>query len=115
MATTYTIAGALAALAGRQVQALFQKPWIITLFAGLFVVLSLGMFGVFELQMPAAIQTRLANLANRQRGGTFIGTAVIGALTALIVTTCVAPPLIGALTVISQTGDVARGAARCSR
>ena len=109
MAATYTSAGALAALAGGQVQAMFQEPWIITLFAGLFVVLALGMFGLFELQMPTAVQTRLANLANQQRGGTFVGTAVIGALTALIVTTCVAPPLIGALTVISQTGDVARG------
>jgi thiol:disulfide interchange protein DsbD len=109
MAATYTAAGALAALAGGQIQALFQKPWLITLFAGMFVVLALGMFGLFELQMPAAIQTRLANLANRQKGGTFVGTAVIGALTALIVTTCVAPPLIGALTFISQTGDVARG------
>ena len=109
MAATYTAAGALAAIAGGQIQALFQKPWLITVFAGLFVVLSLGMFGVFQLQMPAAIQTRLANMANRQKGGTFIGTAFIGALTALIVTTCVAPPLIGALTFISQTGDVARG------
>jgi thiol:disulfide interchange protein DsbD len=109
MAATYTAAGAIAALAGSQVQALFQKPWLITLFAGLFVVLALGMFGLFELQMPAAIQTRLANLANRQKAGTFVGTAVIGALSALIVTTCVAPPLIGALTFISQTGDVARG------
>jgi len=109
MAATYTAAGALAALAGGQVQALFQKPWLITLFAGLFVVLSLGMFGLFELQMPTAVQTRLASLANRQKAGTFVGTAIIGALTALIVTTCVAPPLIGALTFISQTGDVARG------
>jgi thiol:disulfide interchange protein DsbD len=109
MAATYTAAGAVAALAGSQVQALFQEPWLITLFAALFVVLALGMFGLFELQMPAAIQTRLAGLANRQKGGTFVGTAVIGALTALIVTTCVAPPLIGALTFISQTGDVARG------
>jgi thiol:disulfide interchange protein DsbD len=109
MAATYTAAGAVAALAGQQVQALFQEPWLITLFAAMFVVLALGMFGLFELQMPAAIQTRLANMANRQKAGTFLGTAVIGALTALIVTTCVAPPLIGALTFISQTGDVARG------
>ena len=109
MAATYTAAGALAAILGGQVQALFQKPWLITLFAGLFVVLSLGMFGLFELQMPTAVQTRLANLANRQKGGTFIGTGIIGALTALIVTTCGAPPLIGVLTFISQTGDVARG------
>ena len=109
MSATYTGAGALAALAGGQIQALFQKPWIITVFAGLFAVLALSMFGLFELQMPSALQTRLANMANKQKAGTFIGTAVIGALTALIVTTCVAPPLVGALAVIGQTGDVARG------
>ena len=110
MAATYTTAGALAALAGNQIQAMFQKPWIITLFAGLFLLLSLGMFGLYEIQMPTAVQTRLANLANKQKAGTYVGTAVIGALTALIVTTCVAPPLVGALTMIGQTGDVARGA-----
>ncbi|HEY8519609.1 MAG TPA: protein-disulfide reductase DsbD [Gammaproteobacteria bacterium] len=110
MAFTYTGAGALAALAGSQVQAAFQQPWIIVLFAGLFAVLALGMFGVYELQMPAAIQTRMANLANRQKAGTFAGVAVMGALTALIVTTCVAPPLVGALAVIGQEGDVVRGA-----
>jgi thiol:disulfide interchange protein DsbD len=110
MAVTYTGAGALAAVAGGQIQAVFQKPWIITLFAGLFALLALGMFGLYELQMPTAVQSRLANLANRQKGGTFIGTAIIGALTALIVTTCVAPPLVGALAVIGQTGDVTRGA-----
>jgi len=110
MAATYTGAGALAALAGGQIQAMFQKPWIIGLFAGLFVLLSLGMFGVYEIQMPTAIQTRLANLANKQKGGSYVGTAIMGALTALIVTTCVAPPLVGALTMIGQTGDVARGA-----
>jgi len=110
MAVTYTAAGALAAIAGGQIQAMFQKPWIITLFAGLFVVLALGMFGVYQLQMPAAVQSRLANLANRQKGGTFVGTAIIGALSALIVTTCVAPPLVGALAVIGQSGDVTRGA-----
>jgi thiol:disulfide interchange protein DsbD len=110
MALTYTIAGALTALAGAQVQAIFQKPWIIATFASLFVVMALGMFGLFEIQMPAAVQTRLAALANRQRGGSFYGTAIVGALSALIVTTCVAPPLIGALAVIGQTGDVPRGA-----
>jgi thiol:disulfide interchange protein DsbD len=110
MAVTYTVAGGLAALAGEQIQAIFQKPWIITLFAALFVVLALGMFGLFELQMPAAIQTRMANMANRQKAGTFVGTAVIGALSALIVTTCVAPPLVATLAVIGQSGDVTRGA-----
>ncbi len=110
MAVTYTAAGALAALAGEQIQAIFQRPWIITLFAGLFVVLALGMFGLYELQVPAAIQTRVNKLASRQKGGTFAGVAVMGALSALIVTTCVAPPLVATLAVIGQSGDVVRGA-----
>ena len=110
MAATYTTAGAIAALLGGQTQALFQKPWIVTSFAGLFVLLSLGMFGVYDLQMPSFIQTRLSNLANKQRAGTYGGTAIMGALSSLIVTACVAPVLVGALAIIGQTGNVARGA-----
>jgi thiol:disulfide interchange protein DsbD len=111
MAFTYTIAGALAALVGQQVQAVFQKPWILSLFAGVFVLLALSMFGLFNLQMPAAIQSRVAMLANRQKAGSFLGTGVMGALSALIVTTCVAPALVAALALIGQQGDIARGAA----
>jgi thiol:disulfide interchange protein DsbD len=109
MAFTYTILGMLSALAGQQLQAALQEPWILSVFAAVFVAGALGLFGAFQFQMPAAIQTRLSNLANQQKAGTFAGTAVIGALTALIVTTCVAPVLVGALVVIGQTGDVARG------
>jgi thiol:disulfide interchange protein DsbD len=111
MAFTYTIAGAAFAAAGQQVQAVFQQPWIVTIFAGLFVVLALSMFGAFNVQMPAFVQTTLASLSNRQRAGSFGGVAVMGALSALIVTTCVAPPLIATLTVIGQSGDMVRGAA----
>jgi thioredoxin:protein disulfide reductase len=111
MALTYTIAGAVFAAAGQQAQAVFQKPWIIVVFAGLFVLLALGMFGVFNLQVPAAFQSRLADLSNRQRQGTLVGTAAMGALSSLIVTACVAPPLVAALAVIGQSGDVVRGAA----
>ncbi len=109
MAVTYAVAGAAFALAGQQAQAFFQEPWMIVLFAGLFVWLALGMFGVFTLQMPAAVQARISSLSDRQKQGTLLGTAVIGALSSLIVTACVAPPLVGALAVISQTGDVLRG------
>jgi thioredoxin:protein disulfide reductase len=109
MAFTYTILGMLSALAGQQLQAALQEPWLLSAFAAIFVLGALGLFGAFQFQMPAAIQTRLSNLANRQKAGTFAGTAVIGALTAAIVTTCVAPVLVGALVVIGQTGDVARG------
>lgn len=111
MALTYTITGALFAAAGKQVQAVFQQPWIIMLFAALFVAMALSMFGVFTMQMPGFIQTRVAQLSNRQRGGSFGGVAVMGILSALIVTTCVGPVLVAALIVIGQTGDVLRGAA----
>ncbi len=111
MALTYTIAGAAFAAAGQQAQAFFQKPWIIVLFAALFVLLALGMFGVFKLQVPAALQARSRTSSNRQKQGTLLGTAVMGALSSLIVTACVAPPLVAALAVIGQSGDVFRGGA----
>jgi len=110
MAATYTLAGALTAALGLQVQALFQQPWIVMLFAALFIAMALSMFGLYTLQMPAAIQTRLAASSNRQRSGSFGGVAIMGALSALIVTTCVAPPLVATLAVIGQSGDVVRGA-----
>ena len=111
MALTYTIAGALCAAAGKQVQTLFQQPWILGLFAAVFVALALSMFGLFTIQMPSAIQSRLADVSNRQTAGTFGGVALMGILSALIVTTCVGPALVGALVVIGQTGQIARGAA----
>ena len=109
MALTNTLAGVAAALAGHQIQALFQQPWIIALFGALFVIMALAMFGFFTVQMPAAIQTRLSDLSNRQSAGTYAGVVVMGALSALIVTACVAPPLVAALTVIGQSGSVLRG------
>ena len=109
MALTYTIAGAAFAAAGQQAQAFFQHPWIIITFAALFVVLALAMFGLFDLKIPSALETRLAGLSGRQKSGSFVGTAVMGALSALVVTACVAPPMVAALAVIGQTGDVLRG------
>ena len=110
MALTYTIAGAAFAAAGQQAQAFFQQPWIIIAFAALFVVLALAMFGLFDLKIPSALETRLASVSGRQKTGSFVGTAVMGALSALVVTACVAPPMVAALAVIGQTGDVMRGA-----
>lgn len=109
MAVTYTVAGAAFAAAGQQVQAVFQQTWIVVLFALLFVALALAMFGLYELQIPASIQTRLAAMSNQQKAGSYVGTAIMGALSALIVTTCVAPPLVATLAVIGQAGDVVRG------
>ena len=109
MAIVYTGAGIAAAALGLQLQATFNQPWILILFAGLFVVLALGMFGAYDMQMPSGIQSKLSGVSGNQKSGTMIGAFVMGALSSLIVTACVAPALIAALTVIAQTGDMVRG------
>jgi thiol:disulfide interchange protein DsbD len=109
MAMTYTVAGIIVGLSGENVQALFQNPWVLTVFAAIFVLLALSMFGFYELQMPAGVQSRLAALSSRQQGGTFIGAGVMGLLSALIVGPCVTAPLIAALLYIAHTGDAALG------
>jgi thioredoxin:protein disulfide reductase len=109
MAIVYTAAGVAAAAAGLQLQATFNQPWILILFAGLFVVLALGMFGAYDLQMPSGLQSKISSISGNQKSGTMIGAFVMGALSSLIVTACVAPALIAALTVIAQTGDMLRG------
>lgn len=109
MALTYTAAGVAGAAMGKEVQALFQQWWVLALFAAVFLAMALSMFGLFTVQMPVAIQTRIANVSNRQSAGTLGGVAVMGALSALIVTTCVGPALVAALLVISQTGQIVRG------
>jgi thiol:disulfide interchange protein DsbD len=110
MALTYTIAGAAFAAAGQQAQTFFQQPWILVAFALLFVALALSMFGLYELQLPAILHNRLHRASGRQKTGTFTGTFIMGALSALVVSACVAPPLVASLAVIGQTGDVFRGA-----
>jgi thiol:disulfide interchange protein DsbD len=109
MAATYTGAGVAVAAAGQQAQTLFQQWWIILLFAALFVAMALSMFGFYTVQMPAAIQTRLSAMSNQQKSGSYAGVAVMGALSALIVTTCVGPALVAALSVIGQSGQMFRG------
>ncbi|MDH5764702.1 MAG: protein-disulfide reductase DsbD, partial [Gammaproteobacteria bacterium] len=109
MAATYTIAGIIAAKSGENLQAAFQNPWILSSFAGVFVLLSLSMFGFYELQMPNFIQSRLTEYSNKQQGGTLTGVAIMGFLSALIVGPCVAAPLAGALIYIAQTGDAVLG------
>lgn len=109
MAVVYTVAGIAAAAVGIQLQAIFNQPWVLTVFSGLFVVLAMSMFGLFNLQMPSSIQSRLSMASGKQKSGTYIGAFVMGALSSLIVTACVAPPLVATLTVIGQTGDMVRG------
>lgn len=109
LAIVYTAAGIAAAAAGLQLQATFNQPWILVLFASLFVVLAFGMFGAYDLQMPSGLQSKLSGISGNQRSGTMVGAFIMGALSSLIVTACVAPALIAALTVIAQTGDMVRG------
>ncbi|PKY10341.1 thiol:disulfide interchange protein [Acidithiobacillus marinus] len=106
MALTYTIAGVLAAITGAYLQAVFQNPWVLGAFALIFVLLSLSMFGFYDLQMPSSLQTRLSRMG---KGGHLFSSFVMGALSALIVGPCVAAPLAGALLFISRTGNVFLG------
>jgi len=108
MALSYTIAGIIAGLSGAGVQAAFQTPWVIALFSGVFVVLALSMFGLFEIQMPQALQSYL-NKKSDGSGKGYVSIAIMGFLSALIVGPCVAAPLASALVFISQTGDAALG------
>jgi thiol:disulfide interchange protein DsbD len=109
MAMTYTVIGVLVGIFGGNIQAWFQNPWIIGSFAALFVALSFSMFGFYELQMPASIQSKLANISNSQQGGNIVGVAIMGFLSALIVGPCVTAPLAGALIYIAETGDAVLG------
>ncbi|MFW1677844.1 protein-disulfide reductase DsbD [Pontibacter sp. JAM-7] len=111
VALTYTLAGIFAGMFGENIQALFQNPWIISLFSLVFVLLSLSMFGFYDLQLPASWQTRLSRLSSSQQGGTLTGVFVMGLLSALIVGPCVAAPLAGALIYIGQTADPVLGGA----
>ncbi len=109
MAITYAIAGVLAGLSGAMLAAALQSPWVVGSFAAVFVALAGAMFGFYELQLPAAMQTRFAEATNRLPGGRFAGVFGMGALSALIVGPCVAAPLAGALLYISQSRDVFLG------
>jgi thiol:disulfide interchange protein DsbD len=109
MALTYTVAGVLAALFGSNLQAAFQNPWVLSVFAAVFVGLALSMFGFYDIQMPSFLQSKLTDISNRQKGGTLTGVAVMGFLSALIVGPCVAAPLAAALIFIGQTGDPVLG------
>jgi thiol:disulfide interchange protein DsbD len=105
----YTSLGIAAGLAGEGFAGALQQPWVLFLFATLLVGLALSMFGLYRLQLPAAVQTRLAQASGRMRGGRFASVFAIGAISALIVGPCVAAPLAGVLLYISQTHDVVIG------
>lgn len=109
MAVTYSIVGATVALLGSNLQIIMQAPWIIVLFSLLFVVLALSMFGFFELKLPLSWQVKLAGTSHRQSNGHYLGAAIMGCLSTLILSPCITAPLIGVLGYIAQTGNVFSG------
>ncbi len=109
MALVYTLLGIAAGLAGEGLAGALQKPWVLSLFASLLLVMSLSLFDVYQLQMPSALQGRLNQLSNSLQGGRTLSVFVMGGFSALIVGPCVAGPLAGALIYISQTHDVVLG------
>ncbi len=109
MAIVYTALGVAAGLAGEGLAAALQNPWVLGSFGLLMALLSLSMFGIYELQVPAALQSKLSDVSNRQSSGKLAGVFVMGAISALIVGPCVAAPLAAALVYISQSRDVLIG------
>ena len=107
MAITYAVAGVAVGLlgAGANINIWMQTPWVLSLFAFLFVLLALSMFGLYELQLPSGLRNRLNTLNQKQSGGHLIGVFFMGILSALVVSPCVSAPLAGALVYLSTTGD----------
>ncbi|QKZ07389.1 protein-disulfide reductase DsbD [Pseudomonas eucalypticola] len=110
MALVYAAMGVLAALLGANLQAWLQHPVLLASFAGLFVLLALPMFGVFELQLPAAVRDRLEQAGTRHKGGSLAGAGLMGLFSGLLIGPCMTAPLAGALLYIGQSGNALHGA-----
>ncbi len=109
MSVAYTIAGIIAGVFGANLQAALQNPYVLVVFALIFVALAFSMFGYFEIKLPESIQTKLNKTTDGKEKQGIAGIAIMGFLSALIVGPCVAPPLAGALVYIGQTGDAVLG------
>lgn len=109
MSVAYTIAGVIAGIFGANLQVALQNPYVLVVFALVFVALAFSMFGYFEIKLPQSIQTKLNKTTDGKEKQGIAGIAIMGFLSALIVGPCVAPPLAGALVYIGQTGDALLG------
>jgi thiol:disulfide interchange protein DsbD len=109
MAATYTAIGIAAAFSGSLLTSALQNAWVLGALALVFVALALSMFGFYELQLPAGWQSRLTQASNRLGGGNWGAVALMGAVSAAIVSPCVVAPLAGALLYIGQSRDVLLG------
>ncbi len=111
MSLTYAAIGAVVALMGHNLQVLLQSPVALISFSLVFVLLALSMFDIYQLKLPASWQAKLAGMSYQQAGGHYLGAALMGCLSTLILSPCVTAPLIGALGYIAQTGNIALGTA----
>ena len=109
MSLTYAVLGAVVATLGANLQISMQSPWAISLFSLIFVVLALSMFGFYEFKLPQSWQAKISGSSQSQRSGHYLGAAIMGVLSTLILSPCVTAPLIGVLTYIAQTGNVLLG------
>lgn len=109
MSVTYAVVGALVALLGENLQLSMQSPAVISVFSLLFVLLALSMFGFYEFKLPDAWQAKIAGSSRSQRGGHYLGAAIMGCLSTLILSPCVTAPLIGVLSYIAQSQNVLLG------
>ena len=109
MALSYTLAGIAAGLSGTLISQALQNAWVLGSMAIIFVALAFSMFGFYELQLPESFEEKMLGLTNRFKGGKFLSVFIMGALSALIVSPCVAAPLAGALIYIGQTQNVLLG------
>ncbi len=111
MAVTYTLLGLVVASAGLKFQAALQHPYVLIGLSVMFVLLALSMFGLYTLQLPSSLQTRLSGLSNRQQGGSVAGGAIMGMISGLVCSPCTTAPLSGALIYVAQSGDLWLGGA----
>ncbi len=109
MSATYGIIGAFIASMGANLQIIMQSPWIISSFSVLFVFLSLSMFDIYTFQLPTSWQAKFAQMTRTQASGHYLSAAIMGAMSILILSPCVTPPLIGALSYIAETHSAFRG------
>ncbi|WP_145530793.1 protein-disulfide reductase DsbD [Yersinia alsatica] len=109
MALTYTLLGLVVAAAGLQFQAALQHPYVLIGLSILFVLLALSMFGLYSLQLPSSLQTRLVQWSSTQRGGSLAGVFAMGALAGLICSPCTTAPLSAILLYIAQSGNMLAG------
>ncbi|MGX5833227.1 protein-disulfide reductase DsbD [Aeromonas piscicola] len=111
MAVTYTLLGLVVASAGLKFQAVLQHPYVLIGLSVMFVLLALSMFGLYTLQLPSSLQTRLSGLSNRQQGGSVLGVGIMGMISGLVCSPCTTAPLSGALIYVAQSGDLWLGGA----